>query len=77
MTTIESAVRAMTKTQRVEYLREHGWTRIGYSGAQCWRHPDEDDHGFYTLAAAIRCELAGGGPPPWIELSRQARLVRF
>jgi hypothetical protein len=59
--TVEAVVRSMTKTERVEYLRAHGWTRISYRDSQSWRAPDPDDHGFYTLAAAIRTEISHPG----------------
>jgi hypothetical protein len=56
--TIEAAVRAMTRPERVAHLRAHSWERIGYSGAQAWRSPDPEEHAtFYTLAAAIREQL--------------------
>jgi hypothetical protein len=55
---VESTVRAMTKTERRDYLRSHGWTRLSARGSETWFHPTHDqpegDRGFYTLAAAIR-----------------------
>jgi hypothetical protein len=56
VTTIEAAVRAMARPERVAHLRARGWHLIGYSGApQRWLSPDPQEHAtFYTLAAAIR-----------------------
>jgi hypothetical protein len=54
----EAAARAMTKPGRAAHLRDHGWVRVGYSGAQSWRSPDPDEHSVsWTLAAAIREQL--------------------
>jgi hypothetical protein len=48
---------SMTKPERVAWLRERGWTRLGYDGAQTWLSPDPDDRCFYSLAAALRFAL--------------------
>jgi hypothetical protein len=57
-TTVEASARAMAKPQRIAYLRDHGWHRISYRGAQSWLSPDPDGHrAWYTLAAAIREQL--------------------
>lgn len=62
MNPVEAAVRSMTKPERRDYLRAHGWTRLSGRGSECWFHPSRDqpggDRGFYTLAAAIRTALA-------------------
>jgi hypothetical protein len=62
--TTESTVRAMTKPERVEYLRARGWHRLSARGSQCWLAPGwrlergeivpGADKAFYSLAAAIR-----------------------
>jgi hypothetical protein len=51
---VEAAARAMTKRERVDHLKAHGWRRIG---SQSWRAPEQADHSSYTLAAAIRTQL--------------------
>lgn len=63
---VESAVRAMTKAERVTYLQDRGWYRLSAAGSQCWLAPgwqritrfrvDPPDHdrGLYSLAAAVR-----------------------
>jgi hypothetical protein len=68
MSPVEVAVRAMTRAQRVAYLRAAGWHRLSSHGSQTWlapgwhRHPrghvePGQDRGFYTLAAAIRMAI--------------------
>jgi len=59
----------MSKAERVTYLRDHGWYRLGASGSQTWFapgwqritkytvEPPEHDRCFYSLAAAIRKAL--------------------
>jgi hypothetical protein len=54
--TAEQSVRAMSKRERVDYLKAHGWQRLGYRGSQTWIRPAESWR-FFTLAAAIRNEL--------------------
>jgi hypothetical protein len=54
--TIEQQARAMSKGQRVDHLKAHGWRRLGYRGSQTWIRPAESWR-FFTLAAAIRNEL--------------------
>jgi hypothetical protein len=74
MTGVEAAVRAMTRAERVAYLRAAGWRRLSHRGSQCWlapgwrRHPDGyfepgPDRGFYTLAAAVRTAVARAEVP--------------
>lgn len=68
----------MTKRERAEALRAHGWRRVSYRGAQTWRHPDPADRAFYTLAAAYRAEFwtsppahacaSGSTPSPGVPL---------
>ncbi len=53
----EQLVRAMSKRERVGYLKAHGWQRLGYHGAQSWISPAGPSWAFYTLAAAIRNAL--------------------
>lgn len=69
MSTIEAEARALSKAERVAYLREHGWYRLSYRGSQAWFSPGwqrinrhlvvapEHDRCFYSLAAAIRNAL--------------------
>jgi hypothetical protein len=54
--TVEQQVRAMSKRQRVDHLKTHGWQRLGYRGSQTWIRPAESWR-FFTLAAAIRNQL--------------------
>lgn len=54
---VETTVRAMTRAEKVAYLKAHGWHRISWRGSQTWQPPG-DPAGFYTLAAAIRTALA-------------------
>jgi hypothetical protein len=54
--TVEQRARTMTKRERVDYLKTHGWQRLGYRGSQTWIRPAESWR-FFTLAAAIRNEL--------------------
>lgn len=61
MTTIEATVRAMTKTDRRDYLRARGWNQITSRGSGCWTRPSEPSH-LYTLAAAIRTAVAEDQP---------------
>lgn len=51
--TNEGFVRSMSRRERVVYLKERGWTRLGSSGAQSWTHPDYP-HTHASLAWAIR-----------------------
>jgi hypothetical protein len=46
----------MSKRQRVDHLKTHGWHRLGYRGSQTWIRPAESWR-FFTLAAAIRNQL--------------------
>jgi hypothetical protein len=52
---IEAAAHAMTKRERVNYLKAHGWYCLDSSGAQRW----SVDGWVFTLAAATRDQLAG------------------
>lgn len=45
------------KAERRALLRVRGWTRIGSSGSETWRHPRYPSSDFFTLAAAYRDEL--------------------
>ena len=55
--TTEQRARAMSKRERVDYLKAHGWQRLGSRReAQTWIRPPEAWR-FFTLAAAIRNEL--------------------
>ena len=54
--TVEQRARTMTKRERVDYLKAHGWQRLGYRGSQTWIRQAEAWR-FFTLAAAIRNEL--------------------
>jgi hypothetical protein len=72
--TTESALRAMTRPERVAHLLSHGWYRLSARGAQSWFapgwvrvsqgdvEPPEHDRCFYSLAAAIRADLRCGEP---------------
>ena len=33
---VEAAVRAMTRAERVDYLRQNGWYRLSAYGSQTW-----------------------------------------
>jgi hypothetical protein len=64
VTEVETTVRAMSRAERVAYLRAAGWHRLSARGSQCWLAPGWQrqrghvtpgpDRTFYTLAAAIR-----------------------
>jgi hypothetical protein len=56
VTTIEAAVRAMTKAERRAYLSARGWRCISNRAAGSWRRP-VDPSGLYSLAAAIRTAI--------------------
>lgn len=53
---VETTVRAMTRAEKVAYLKAHGWHRISWRGSQTWQPPG-DPPAVYTLAAAIRTAL--------------------
>ena len=56
---VERRVRAMTKAEKVAYLRAAGWHRRSAHASQSWRDPDPaSPYVAWTLAAAIR-EQAG------------------
>lgn len=69
MTAVERAVRAMTRPERVAYLRAAGWYRVAGGQTQMWFapgwreyapglvEPGGEDRAFYSLAAAIRTAL--------------------
>lgn len=52
---VEQRARGMSKSQRVAYLKDHHWHRLGARDAQTWRAPDAP--GLWTLAAAVRLAL--------------------
>jgi hypothetical protein len=56
---IEAAARAMTRRERVDYLRAHGWHRFDSQGSQRWGF----DGWVYSLAAAIRVQLDAEAAP--------------
>jgi hypothetical protein len=69
----EATVRAMTRPERVAYLRAHGWYRLSARGSQSWLAPGwrrhaagyvepGGDRGFYSLAAAIRAAIEADHP---------------
>jgi hypothetical protein len=61
LTPTETAARAMSKPDRVAYLKAHGWERMSSSGSQTWIDP-ETGH-TYTLALAVRVALDDECPP--------------
>jgi len=56
---IETAARAMTKRERVDYLKARRWYRFDSHGAQRWGF----EGWVYSLAAAIRAQLAAEADP--------------
>jgi hypothetical protein len=70
MTFIEARVLAMTKAEREDYLRRHGWYRLSGGKTQTWYapgwkrvnprlvEPPEHDRAHYSLARAIRTALS-------------------
>lgn len=66
LTCTEQTARAMSKPERVAYLKAKGWTRTDSAGSQAWRDPGET--GSWTLAAATRHVLG-------VDLTPEARGV--
>jgi hypothetical protein len=54
--TTQQRAQAMTKRERVDYLKAHGWHRFSSRGSQTWIWRAESRR-FFTLAAAIRVQL--------------------
>lgn len=61
LTEVERTARAMSRLDRVAYLRQCGWVRKSTRGSQSWESPDGSE--CLSMGIAVRAALAVGKVP--------------